>query len=68
MDWYYVDSSNIDAVAYDGSNLFVMFLDGREYEYFGVPWEHFTNLQTTETPGEYLHHYIKGIYPYQRHI
>jgi hypothetical protein len=64
----YVDSSNIEWIAYDDSSrkLFVGFLDGSEYVYFEVPGTVARHFVTADSPGGFLHAFIRNKYAYRR--
>jgi hypothetical protein len=63
-----VQSSNVSAVGYDGTNeiVFVRFLNGNLYIYKGVPQIEFENLKEAASVGSYLHRNYKNVYPYER--
>lgn len=63
-DWIRVDSSLIDSVLYDqtAQKLSVRFLDGRVYEYQGVPQDVAQGLISAQSPGNYFWTYIRGAY------
>jgi|LSQX01.2.fsa_nt_gb hypothetical protein len=62
--WMFIESSNLDAVAYDDDNgsLLVQFKNGAEYEYKGVPRKEFNNMLVADSHGEYFHRNIKPAY------
>ncbi|MCX6907775.1 MAG: KTSC domain-containing protein [Verrucomicrobia bacterium] len=55
-----VNSSAINAVGYDGSNLYVEFHSGRTYTHPNVPYYHFEGLLNAESHGGYYNCYIRG--------
>ena len=57
-----VTSSFIRAVGYDGSNLHVEFLDGRNYTHPKVPYYHFEGMLNAKSPGGYYNSFIRGKY------
>ncbi|EHO85181.1 KTSC domain-containing protein [Fusobacterium ulcerans] len=64
-----VSSSNVDAVGYDENtnSLYVRFLHGGTYVYYGVPKFHYDNLLSASSVGGYLDAHIKkGGYSYRR--
>ena len=64
-----VTSTNLAAVGYDGFArvLEVEFLDGRVYQYFGVPMHIYHDLLEFRGPGVYLDTEVKKAgFPYQR--
>ena len=65
-----VNSSNIYAVGYikEKEELYVEFLDGSVYVYYGVEPELWRMLQIVDSKGSFLHHYIKindTVYQYE---
>lgn len=68
MNLTIVQSSNVAAIGYDGSEqiLFIRF-KGKDkiYEHYGVPSDVFNQLQTAESIGSYYARNIKGKYPNQ---
>jgi len=67
-EFYPVQSSNVDAVAYDlqSETAYVRFTNGSTYAYRGVPASEFENLRTAASVGSYLNSYFKNVYPYER--
>ena len=62
-----VSSSNIAAIGYEGSTLYVEFSNGSLYEYYNVPRSLYDGLMSASSHGEYLDAYIKkGGYKYSR--
>lgn len=60
-----VDSSNINAIGYEGSTLYVEFNTGRLYAYYNVPERLYEELMSAPSHGEYLDAHIKkGGYRY----
>ena len=60
-----VSSSNIDAIGYEGTTLYVQFNTGRLYAYYNVPRNLYIGLMSASSHGEYLDAYIKkGGYKY----
>jgi len=68
MEMTSVDSSNVQAVGYDGdsSTLQVEFKNGATYQYFDVPEHVFIRLRDAGSVGGYLASNIKGIYRYSK--
>lgn len=60
MYWKSVNSSNIDAIAYDeGSNtLFIKFNDGLEYEYYDVPMAVYDDFLNADSKEKFGHMHI----------
>ena len=68
IQWEFVNSSNIEAIAYNENNekLYIRFLKGSVYEYALVPQEVFNEFRIAESHGKYFINYIKGVYSYNR--
>lgn len=64
----YVDSSNVEAVGYDETEmqLHVQFLSGSLYVYFDVPKEVFDDFMAAPSKGSFLNRVIKGVYHYEK--
>lgn len=55
-----VSSSNIRQLAWEGSRLWVQFLNtGKTYTYDGVPYELFVSLQRAESVGSFFYKEIR---------
>lgn len=63
-----VSSSNIASIGYDTETqtLEVEFLNGRIYQYFGVPVEIHEALMSAGSHGQFFNYNIKNQYPYDR--
>lgn len=61
MNFTYVNSSDIKAIAVRGNNLVIEFHSGGLYEYIGAAYE-YSNLLNAESKGKYFHQYIKDKY------
>ena len=57
-----VQSSNVQAIGHDGTDLYVLFLNGGYYKYEDVPQSKFNSLLTAESVGSYLNKSIKPMY------
>lgn len=68
MNWIPVDSSSLNAVAYDSSSstLFVKFNSGGTYEYYNVPENVYQSLMSASSLGSFLASRIKGTYEYRQ--
>jgi len=69
IDWNPVESSNIQALAYDGVFMYVRFLSGGIYRYGNVPESVYQELLNAESVGGSFHRLIKknpDKYPYQK--
>ena len=66
----YVDidySACFDRVGYDGSTLYVRFLDSQsEYLYFDVPEDEYKDMLSAKSIGKYYNQNIKGQYECER--
>lgn len=64
MQWVAVESSFIEAVAYERGDhvLWLRFYDGRTYQYQDVPAEVYTDLLDAEWKGRFFNLEIKEIY------
>ena len=65
MNWTCVNSSNVVAVAYKESNLYVEYRRG-EYVYKNVPKKVYDELLAAESKGKYMCAEIKGKYEYEK--
>ena len=65
MNWTGVNSSNVVAVAYKESNLYVEYRRG-EYVYKNVPKKVYDGLLAAESKGKYMCAEIKGKYEYEK--
>ena len=63
-----VDSSAIFEVSYYPSveRLFVLFKNGREYEYFNVPTHVMTGLRDAPSKGKFLNKYVLAFYRFKK--
>ncbi len=68
VEMQYVQSSNIEAIGYDGDNmeLHVRFLTTGLYVYLEVPEEVFAGLCAAPSKGSYLNRVVKGVYRYEQ--
>ena len=68
VDMKYVDSSNIEAIGYnsDEQELYVRFLSGANYVYYGVPEHVYEEIMDAPSKGSYLNRVIKGVYEYAK--
>lgn len=57
-----VTSSMLQAVGYDGFNLFVRFNNGKLYRYDNVPEMEYSALRASDSVGRYLNSMIKPNY------
>ena len=65
MNWTSVNSSNVVAVAYKESNLYVEYRRG-EYVYKNVPKKVYYGLLAAESKGKYMCAEVKGKYEYEK--
>lgn len=61
-----VVSSNLQAVGYEDSKLFITFNSGATYVYLNVPEYEYKNLLAAPSKGQYHAQNIKNAYQYQR--
>lgn len=68
-DWQHVQSSNIEAIAFDvdTQTLCVRFHNGSVYTYLGTNEDIFVAMKAADSVGRYLNNVIKATYPYTRH-
>lgn len=69
MNWTSVNSSNLNAVAYDDatSTLYIRFNASGTYAYDRVPQSVYSGLLSASSHGKYFDAYIKkGGYPFRR--
>lgn len=66
MQFFKVESSNIDAVAWEDNKLFVRFHHGGVYRYDGVPYHVFPNMVNAPSVGKFFISEVKSRYPYSR--
>lgn len=61
MNYVSVDSSSLDAVAYDeaSSTLGVRFRNGSEYEYLAVPADVYLGILSAPSAGKYFNTHVK---------
>ena len=64
----YVDSSNVEAIGYDGDarELHVQFVSGRSYVYYEVPQDVFDAFMSATSKGSFLNREIKGVYHFTK--
>lgn len=68
VDMIYVDSSNIEAIGYnsDAQELYIQFLSGVTYVYYGVPKHIYEEIMDAPSKGSYFNRVIKGVYEYAK--
>lgn len=66
MNMIPVVSSNISAIGYEGTTLYVLFNSGSTYAYLNVPKNAYDALMSASSHGSYLAAHIKGVYPYRK--
>lgn len=66
MNMIPVTSSNISAIGYEGSTLYVRFNNGSLYEYYNVPSSVYSGLMSASSHGSYLASHVKGTYRYKQ--
>jgi len=60
-----VQSSNIDAIAYENGSLFVQYKSGL-YRYDKVPVDVYEEMKKSESKGKFMNSAIKGTYGYEK--
>ena len=68
MDMVPMDSTSIAAAGYDACDkvLRIRFVNGRTYDYRGVPPHVFAAFEAADSKGRFVNFDIKPHYPYQR--
>lgn len=62
------NSSNVSSAAFDDETLelLISFASGGKGKYVGVSTEDAQAFEQSESPGKYLHTYLKNLYPWVR--
>ena len=63
--YLHVDSSAIQAVAWDADTLFVIWNGGNVYAYIDVPFNIFNLLLVTDSVGKFVNRFVKGHYDFE---
>lgn len=66
---YEVDSSNIKAVGYNNSTLYIEYLNNDLYQYENVPLNYWEALKNADSKGSWIHWFIKinsSQFPYSK--
>lgn len=58
-------ASNIEDFYYENSVLYVSFLDGNQYEYFGVPKATYIKMVNADSPGRFARRHIYSQFVYR---
>ena len=68
VDLTAVESSVIAAAGYDekAQVLYILYNNGRTYEYYSVPLEIYTGLMAAESKGKFLNENVLDIYRFAR--
>lgn len=69
MNWNKVESSNIKAIAHDGTTMGVSFHSGAVYAYDNVPRGVFDEVVVASSVGRAFHHMVRSnpdLYPYRK--
>lgn len=61
MNFTYVNSTDISAIAVNGNDLIIKFNSGSAYKYINAANE-YQNLINSSSKGKYFHQYIKNNY------
>lgn len=65
MEMIKVNSSNVQAIGYDGQDLYVEYNSGT-YRYVGVSAKLFEDLKNAESKGKFMNQYIKDSFKCER--
>ena len=65
MEMINVKSSNVQAIGYDGQDLYVKYASGT-YRYIGVSAKLFEDLKNAESKGKFMNQYIKDSFKCER--
>ncbi len=68
IEWHLVESSNVNALGWEDSFLYVRFHSGSAYVYEGVPESLFQGMLSAPSKGKFLHHVIKPNYGFLKVI
>jgi hypothetical protein len=68
VDLTAVESSVIAAAGYDEQRrvLYILFNNGRAYEYYDIPLDVYTRLMAAESKGRFLNEKVLDLYRYDR--
>ena len=68
VDLTAVESSVIAAAGYDEKTrvLYILYNNGRTYEYYDVPLEVYTGLMAAESKGKFLNEKVLDVYRFNR--
>lgn len=61
-----VNSSNINAICYEGNDLLVEYKSGTKYRYKGVPKNTYDDFMNAESKGRFMNESVKGKFEYER--
>lgn len=62
-----VKSSNLEAIGYRGTSLFVRFKGGGVYEYAGVPSDLYHEGLKADSPGSWFRNSVRSKFPAEKH-
>ena len=65
MEMIRVNSSNVQAIGYDGQDLYVKYNSGT-YRYIGVSKKLFEDLKNAESKGKFMNQFIKDYFKCER--
>jgi hypothetical protein len=62
------ESEPVESIGYDepSEEVWVTFRSGSTYVYSGVPAAVFELFRTSDSKGSFVHHELRGVYPYRR--
>lgn len=66
MQKYKLKAVNIKSIGYESNTLFIEFINGATFSYYGVPYSEFTNFLNASSPDSYFKNNIKNSYSHIR--
>lgn len=66
IDMVSVHSAHIESIGYSDARLFVQFLSGGTYIYYGVPEYIHEGIMSALSKSDYFRREIKGVYEYAK--
>lgn len=64
MKFVNVESSNIEAIAYENETLYVKYLNGSVYKFYKVPKQIYDGFLAAPSKGQFMNNRIKGAFSY----
>ena len=65
-EYYQVASSWVDEIAWDGGDLYVRLLNGKEYRYDQFEEDKLDDFLAQGSPGQFMNYEVKPFYDYQQ--